>query len=105
MTDIEKIRLKIGDTTVPYHFSDADSDAILQSFLDDEGSVGLASAAALEAWAAVYAANASSESIGGYAYTQKIADNMLVLAKRLREGESGTPAMTWAEPDLMGESE
>ena len=99
MTDIEKIRLKIGDTTVPYQF-EVDE---LQSFLDDEGSVGLASAAALEAWAAIYIANPDSESIGGYAYTQKIVDRMQSLAKRLRENESGTPAMTWAEPDLLGE--
>lgn len=100
VTDIEKIRLKIGDRTVPYQFTDDE----LQAFLDDEGSIELTSAAALEAWAAVYAANADSESIGGYAYSQKIVDRMLSLAKRLREKESETPAMTWAEPDLMGES-
>ena len=99
MTDIEKIRLKIGDKTATYHFTDAE----LQSFLDDEGSVTLASAAALEAWAAVYAANADSESIGGYSYSQKIVDRMLALAKRLREKDSQTPAMTWAELDLLGE--
>ncbi|GAH72244.1 unnamed protein product [marine sediment metagenome] len=99
MADIAKIRLKIGDTTVAYQFSDPE----LQSFLDDEGSVRLASAAALEAWAAVYATNPSSETIGGYAYSQKIADNMLSLAKRLRTSEAETPAMTWAEPDLLGE--
>ena len=101
MTDIEKIRLKIGDKTVPYHFTDTE----LQSFLTDEGSVSLASAAALEAWASAYAANASSENIGGYSYSQKILDNMLALAKRLREKESETPAMTWAEPDLLGTEE
>ena len=101
MTDIEKIRLKIGDKTAPYHFTDAE----LQSFLTDEGSVSLASAAALEAWASAYAANASSENIGGYSYSQKILDNMLALAKRLREKESETPAMTWAEPDLLGTEE
>ena len=101
MTNIEKIRLKIGDRTVTYHFTDAE----LQSFLTDEGSVGLASAAALEAWAAVYAANADSESIGGYSYSQKIVDKMLVLAKRLRDKDSQTPAMTWAEPDLLGTEE
>ena len=99
MTDIEKIRLKIGDTTVPYQFSAAE----LQSFLDDEGSVRLASAAAWEAWAAVYALNADSESIGGYAYTQKIVDRMLALAKRSRETEAEKPAMEIAEPDLLGE--
>ena len=99
MTDIAKIRLKIGDRTVTYQFTDGE----LQSFLDDEGSVGLASAAALEAWAAVYAANPDSETIGGYAYSQKIVDKMMGLAKRLREKDSQTPAMTWAEPDLLGE--
>ncbi len=101
MTDIEKIRLKIGDTTATEQFTDAE----LQSFLDDEGSVGLASAAALEAWAAVYAANPDSETIGGYAYSQKISDRMMALAKRLREKDSQTPAMTWAELDLLGTEE
>ena len=101
MTDIEKIRLKINDKTEPYHFTDIE----LQSFLTDEGSVGLASATALEAWAVAYAPNANSESIGGYSYSQKIVDQMLALAKRLREKESGIPAMTWAELDLLGTDE
>jgi len=101
MTDIEKIRLKIGDRTVPYVFSNAE----LQSFLTDEGSVNLAAAAALEAWAAQYAANADSERIGDYSYTQSIIDKMLKLATSLREGEAAVPAITWAEPDLMGTEE
>jgi len=97
MTDIEKIRLKIGDKTAPYHFSDAE----LQAFLDDEGSVNMAAAAALEAWATEYGLNADSEHIGDYSYTQKIIDNMLKLAERLRKVESETPAITWAEPNLL----
>ena len=101
MTDIEKIRLKIGDRTVPYIFSDIE----LQSFLTDEGSVTLASAAALEAWAASYAANADSEKIGDYSYTQSIIDKMLKLAASLREAEAAIPAITWAEPDLLGTDE
>ena len=101
MTDLEKIRLKINDKTVPYHFSDTE----LQSFLTDEGSVSLASAVALETWAVAYAPNASSETIGGYAYTQKIVDSMLTLAKRLRSSEAETAAITWAEPDLLGTNE
>lgn len=101
MTDIEKIRLKIGDRTEPYQFENAD----LQSFLTDEGSVNLASAAALEAWAAAYAASPASESIGGYAYTQSITKNMLDMATKLKDAESATPAMTWAEPDLLGTDE
>jgi len=101
MTDLEKIRLRINDKTEPYHFSDTE----LQSFLTDEGTVGLASAAAAEAWAAAYAPNAASETIGGYAYTQKVVDNLLALAKRLRDAEANEPIMEWAEPDLMGVEE
>jgi len=98
-TDIGKIRLIISDKTdTDYHFEDAE----LQSFLDTEGSVNLASAAALESWAAAYALNADSEHIGDYSYAQKITDKMLTLAKRLRENISATPALDWAEPDLMG---
>ena len=101
MTDIEKIRLKIGDTAAVEQFTDAE----LQSFLDDEGSVRLASAAALEAWAAVYATNPDNESIGGYAYAQSITRKMLDLATRLRKTEAEIPAMDWAEPDLLGTEE
>ena len=99
MTDIEKIRLQIGDKTAPYQFTDAE----LQSFLDDEGTVKLASAAALEAWAAAYATNPDNESIGGYAYAQSVTKKMLDMAARLRKVDAETPAMTWAEPDLLGE--
>ena len=101
MIDTEKIRLKIGDKSVPYQFTDDE----LQSFLDDEGSVNLAAAGALESWAAAYALNADNESIGGYAYAQSITKKMLDMATRLRAGDSATPAMTWAEPDLMGTDE
>ncbi len=92
---IAKIRLLIGDRTVPYQFEDAD----LQSFLDDEGTVNLASAKALEAWAAAYAKNPSTEKIGDYSYGQTTTKDMLALAKQLRETDAETPAMTWAELD------
>ena len=46
-TDLEKIRLLIGDGVAPQHFTDAE----LQVFLDIAGSVMLASAYALKAWA------------------------------------------------------
>ena len=101
MTDLEKIRLKIGDKTVPYHFSDVE----LQSFLDDEGSVILAAAAALEAWVTEYGLNADSEHIGDYSYSQKIVDNMLKLAARVRDTDAAEPSITWAEPDLMFEAD
>ncbi|MCJ7669572.1 MAG: hypothetical protein MUO61_03525 [Dehalococcoidia bacterium] len=101
MTDIEKIRLNISDKTVPYQFSDAE----LQSFLDDEGSVKLASAAALEAWAAAYSTSPDNERIGDYAYAQSVTDKMLKLATKLRKDDAEKPSITWAEPNLMGVNE
>ncbi len=68
------------------------------------GSVNMAAAMVLEAWAATYTASAGSEKIGDYAYTQKIIDNMLKLAARLRETEEAIPYLTWAEMDLTGGS-
>lgn len=94
MTDIAKIRLIIGDNNPgDYHFTEAE----LQFFFDSEGSVNLASAKALEAWAADYAKNPSTEKIGDYSYGQTTTKDMLALAKQLRETDAETPAMTWAE--------
>lgn len=102
-TNIGKIRLKIGDKTISIAvFQDEE----LQVFLDNNsGSINLASAEALESWAASYGANADSEGIGDYRYSQKIVDNMLALAKRLRDAEAGllgnAPAMDWASLNLL----
>jgi len=101
-TDVGKVRLAIGDTTeATAIFTDEE----LEVFLAAEGSVSSAAAAALEAWAATYAANADSEKIGDYAYTQKIVDKLLKMATQLREKEAGTPILKWAELDLAGTSE
>ena len=101
-TDIGKIRLIISDKDEDdYHFEDAE----LQVFLTAEGSVNLASAAALESWAAAYALNADNEHIGDYSYAQSISKKMLELAVRLREKEASGAAITWAEPDLLGTTE
>jgi len=101
-TNIGKIRLIISDRNgLDYHFEDAE----LQALLDVEGSVNLASAAALESWAAAYALNAATERIGDYSYGQSITKNMLELATKLRKDNAARPAMTWAEPDLLGTGE
>ena len=101
-TDIGKVRLKISDKNeADYYFEDAE----IQAFLTAEGSVNLAAAAALESWAAAYALNASTERIGDYSYAQSITKNMLDLATKLRKDDAETPAMTWAEPDLLGTTE
>lgn len=101
MTDIARIRLKIGTTISADYALDAD----LQEFLDMEGSVNMAAAAAIEAWAAKYGANPDNEHIGDYSYSQKIIDNMLKLAERLRETEAETPAMSWASFNLTDAEE
>ena len=100
--DIGRVRLQTADKDI----ADAVfTDEEITVFLDAEGSVNLASAALLEAWAAMYGANADSEKIGDYSYTQKIIANLLKMAANLREKESGIPAFTWAELDLAGTSE
>ena len=92
-TDIGKIRLLISDTSlISAHFTDEE----LQVFLDLEGSVILAAAAALEAWAAHLSESAASEKIGDYAYTKKSAENKLDLAARYRENDANAPALDWA---------
>ena len=101
MTDIDTVRLITGDRAPATEvFADAD----IQVFLDSEGSVKLAAAALLEAWAALYTANPTQESIGDYSYSHKSVDNMLALAKRLRDSEASVPVMDIASFDLTGGS-
>ena len=98
-TTVGKIRLIIGDK------DDTDevfTDAEITYFYSTAGSINLAAAMALKAWAASYSANADSEKIGDYSYTQKIVDKMLALAERLRTDDAKTPYFTWAEMDLSG---
>lgn len=103
MTDIEKVRLLTGDKLpATLVFTDAE----IQEFINlNGGSVNLAAAALLEAWAAMYAMNPDSEHIGDYSYTQSVVDRMLALAQKLKDKESNTPIMDWAELDFTGETE
>ena len=97
-TDVGKVRLTTGDKDLTdVIFTDEE----IQVFLDaNSDSIALASADLLEAWANTYAASASSENIGDYAYTQRIVDNMLKTAQRLRDNDATVPYFTWAEMDL-----
>ena len=101
--NVGKIRLKIGDTdTTDAVFTDEE----LEIFLADQSNnIKLASAEALEAWAAKYGAKADSEKIGDYAYTQKIVDNMTKLAAKLRDEVSNSPVFEISEMDLTGEDD
>ena len=94
---VGKIRLIIGDTdTTDAAFTDEE----LTYFYSVEGTVNLAAAKALEAWANKYAANATQERIGDYSYSQKTAENMRAAAKNLRDTDAMTPVFEWSEPDL-----
>jgi len=100
MTDVEKVRLTIGDTDpANYVFTDEE---ITYFLTENSNSIALAAADALEAWAAKYAANTDSEKIGDYSYTQKIVDKMLKLAENLRNKVASSPYLTWSEMDLTG---
>lgn len=97
MTDIEKVRLLIADSTAPYHFTDAE----IQAFLDIAGGAILPAAAyALEAWAASLTGSLTSEKIGDYAYTKKEADSKRALALEYKNQDAKNPYLTWAEWNL-----
>ena len=94
-TAVGKVRLTIGDTILTdAKFTNEEIDIFLSA---NSSNINMASAAALEAWAASYGQNAASENLGDYAYTQKIIENMLALAKRLRDYETSLPAGAAAE--------
>ena len=104
-TLIGKVRLKIGDIKI---LSPVFQDDEIQYFLTDtSNNINMAAAQAAEAWAAKYAASVRSETIGGYAYSQTIVQDLLNLAKTLRAKDTeeaaalaATPAADWAEMDL-----
>ena len=106
-TNVGKVRLKIADTDVTpstdAHFSDEEIEVFLDEADDD---ILIASALALEAWAASLKSTYTSEKIGDYSYTKKQIDDMLALAQRYRDASGSGPALEWAEMDLesIGES-
>jgi hypothetical protein len=95
MTDIEKVRLKIG-AVISATFTDAQ----IQAFLDMEPDINNAAAAAIESWAAAQISEMQSEKIGDYSYSRKSMNDALSLAERLRAAMS--PAFEWAEMNLTG---
>ncbi len=97
-TDVGKVRLQTGDKDLAdIIFTDAEITIFL---VQEGGSIRMASAAVLEAWAATYGQSADKETIGEYSYSQSIIKKMLDMAKRLRDTEVSVPYITWAEMDL-----
>ncbi len=102
-TSIGKVRLNIGDTDIDPTSDAQFSDEELQVFLTASGgSVPIAGAMALEAWATTLARNETSEKMGDYSYTKKDVANMLKLAERLRKSAATNPVMDWAEFNNTG---
>ena len=107
ITSVGQVRLKIGDTdTTDNVFTDEE----ITYFLGLHSSnINLASADALESWAAKYGQAPSTEAIGGYSYSQTIIFRLMQLSKRLRDTEAEkvatVPIMGIAEMNLTGEDE
>ncbi len=101
--NVGKVRLKIGDNVLADpKFTDEELGVFLSN---NSNNINLASAEALEAWAASYAANADSEGIGDYNYKQTIVTKMLKMARELRAVDASTPVFEWSEPNLSGEED
>lgn len=98
---IGQVRLTTGDNDITIAvFTDEE----IQYWLTKHSeSVPLASADLLLAWANKYATNASEETIGDYAYKQKIMDNFRAQAKKLQDDVVNAPSAPitgWIEMDL-----
>jgi len=106
MSDIDQVRLLIGDVTPALPALPHYTDVQIQAFITMAGgSVFLAAALALEAWAATVTGDESSESIGGdYSYTKKETDNKLALAQRYRDNEDNGIAFGIASMNLTAGS-
>lgn len=100
-TLVGQIRLMIGDTDIVPITDAVFTDEEITFFLTVNGNdLHLAAAAACRAWASKYGANADSEHIGDYSYSQSIIDKLLKMAANFTAISAGTPAMDIASLDL-----
>jgi len=99
-TSVGQIRLMIGDTTLTDPiFSDEEITFFLTTWGSD---LNLTAAACCTAWASKYGANADSEHIGDYSYSQSIVDKLLKMAATFTSTATSTPAMDWGSFNLTG---
>lgn len=101
---IGQIRLMIGDTNIVPITNAVFTDEEITFFLTQAGGdLNLAAAAACHAWASKYGANADSERIGDYSYTQSIIDKLLKMAANFTLASTSSPSMDWASLQLIEE--
>ena len=100
-TEIGQVRLLIGDNDIvpvtDAHFTDEE----IQAMLTMAGSVYKACVLLLKSWAATLSGQMDSEHIGDYSYTRKEVANKLALAANFEALDISTPAMGWADMDLL----
>lgn len=106
MTNIDKVRLLIGDQDVPQNFADAD----IQAFLDlsdvyaGNDQIFMAAALGCDQQAKVSAPN-SGLKLGDYSTNKGITTDFQTAAQRYRDIVCNTPAFAIAEKNLSGFSE
>jgi hypothetical protein len=102
-TIVGQIRLLTGDTNIIPITNAVFTDEELTFFYTQAGSdVYIAAALACLAWANKYQANADSEHIGDYSYTQSIVDKLKGMAATFMSTSSNIPVMDWASFNMTG---
>jgi len=95
---IGQVRLMIGDTNIVPITNAVFTDEEITFFLTQcGGDLNLAAAMACLAWANKYQANADSERLGDYSYTQSIVDKLKAMAATFTAASTGTPSFAFAE--------
>ena len=99
---IGQIRLMIGDTNIVPPTNAIFTDEEITFFLTvNGGDLNLAAAMACTAWASKYGANADSERIGDYSYSQSITDKLLKMAANFTALSASGVAFDIASMDLI----
>lgn len=99
LTDVQQVRLIIGDSGTPPHFAD---DALEGYLAIEGGDVRMAAASALDAWSVQLASTAHDVMLGDYREnTSAAAKAMREAADRLRKEAESTPAFA-AVPSHSG---
>ena len=105
-TLVGQIRLMIGDNNIVPITNAVFTDEEITFFLTQNGSdLNLTAAALCKAWAAKYGANADSERIGDYSYSQTIVDKLLKMAATFTAAATNSPALAWGSFNFTGKED
>ena len=100
---IGQVRLMIGDTNIVPITNAVFTDEVITFFLTQSGGdLNLAAAMACLAWANKYQANADSERIGDYSYSQDIVGKLKAMAATFTAAAMGTPSWDWGSFNFTG---